>query len=275
MRPTELTNQEGTSLEYSHRKDPPVVAPRAPRGRRRRPVQDAPKVVIPKYGDELSCGQALDLLGNVLRFGGFCLTPSDCGFALTALPAAAQAIKVLDEILDHHNDPIPLTVASIAMATETVSLNYMHERVLAPFWPGALTLVAVATRKARDLPRRLHVEDGTLGLRVSRSRIERGLVAEAYMPLTSAAVRDENGDIIRDYAEAVDLVWRRIHLKQLTGFTWAAIKGDGRFTQPSHSTVIRVGPGGNLSIIRPGALTREEIAPLLFRPSMHEYAEAT
>jgi tRNA A37 threonylcarbamoyladenosine synthetase subunit TsaC/SUA5/YrdC len=230
-------------------------------------------VIVPERDGDLSLGQAAYLLANVLDWSGFIVTPSDTGYALTTNPLYPLALQRVQVLLQHALDPIPLTVGSACAAARLVDLSAMHKRILMPMWPGPVTLVApIKNSLGRRLARAVG-HQGTLGLRVSTSANERHLCVEADMPLTSAAIRYPDGRIVRDYADAIDIIWAAS--AGLPALPWAVIKPGRCFRYSDHSTVVGLRPDQTLQMLREGVIPAKELEPLLCRIGPTEHSDAT
>ena len=233
------------------------------------------RCIVPAFDNILSYGQAMDIIANTLRWGGLAFGPSDCGYAMWALPTHPSAIRTLDGLLDHTSEPIPLSVASVSDAIRLVKLGTIHLRLASGAWPGGLTLVGLtADKDAQRLAESVHAHN-TLGVRVSRSDIERQLVTEAGMALTSAAIRDSRGLIVDNYDDAHDIVLDGMARGKAVGVPLVGIRRDGRFTFDRNSTVAEIDAKNSIHILREGTLDRKYLLSLSSKLAIHEYGEAT
>ena len=231
--------------------------------------------VIPAFGDVLSYDQAMDVVANTLRWGGLAFGPSDPGYTVWALPNHPKAIQALDVVLDHAEVAIPLTVASLDRALDLVDFTLVQRRLAGAAWPGGLTIVGrPANHQARKFSRTLHAP-GTLGVRVSRSHIERQLTTEAGIALTSAAVRYPDGGVVTDYDDVEAIVLDRVSLGGLTGVPLVGIPYVEKFPLKIHSTVVGLCDDDSISILRPGMYEKRELVAMASRIAVHEYADAT
>lgn len=241
------------------------------------PYEHPPALIntmTPAAGDLLTTGQCNDILYNYLQWGGLALVPSDCGYALCGMPNNPRAMRMLDLLLDHADTPIPLSVGSAHMASTLLALHPIHLRLAAELWPGQLTLVAPASRLARRLTQHLHV-NGSLGVRVSTSNIERQLSAEAGTALTTAAVRADGGALVTAYEDAWDLIFGRLTRSKLAGVPIVGVRRQRPFPFDVHSTVVDVSSTGAPRILREGAVPSGVIRALSVKVARAEYGDAT
>lgn len=235
------------------------------------PWRDAPLVIRPKLGHRLSSGQVSMLVHQVLfTWSGFVVVPSDTGFAFVTIPTDPRAIGVLATLLRHQHDPIPLCVSSLREAEDWIEMHEFHYRVLEQLWPGPLTVVGRAKGLfARRVAKNVFSREGTLGLRMTDG-FEQDLVVAAGLPLTTAAVRYDDGRIVRSYEDAISIIWQRLVSAPEIRVPWAAIKTDRPFPSGSHSTVLGIDPSGSIRRIRAGAVAYEDVVALMQRVSATE-----
>ena len=228
--------------------------------------------ISPAYGDQLSHRQALHVIVDVLGWGGLAIGPSDCGFALWALPLFPKAVEALDAILDHGSVPIPITFDSVPHMAKVVKFEWIHFR-LADAWPGGLTLVMPApSGAAKKLARSMHGMQ-TIGIRISRSAIERQISAEADSPITSAAIRYPDGSVVCSYEDAEAIVLERMTALGIVGVTVVGIPYEN-FSLSVNSTVATA-TGSSISLIRVGFYEKKDLVAFGSRLSVQEYGDAT
>ena len=231
--------------------------------------------VLPDWDDMLSTGQAHDIIGNTLQWSGLVIIPSDCGYALMGMPGHPEAMTVLDHLLQHSTTATPLTVATAEMAFAHIECSLVQKRIMAHAWPGGVTVVGKVTRRASKLTKSLHTTD-TLGLRVSRSHIERQLSAEAALALTSAAIRLPDGSVARTYEEAAGIVTDGLQSMPFSKLVpIVGIPHTTPFVFSTHSTVMGLGAGGAVDILREGTVDRRTLISWGTQISPAEYSDAT
>lgn len=235
------------------------------------------RTIRPAYGDSLSNAQVFDIVDNVLAWGGLVLAPSDCGYCLWALPSHPKGIALLDAVRQDDHTILPLSIGSQLMAAKLVHFNIVHQRLAAEAWPGPLTIVAnVRSKEARTLSRNIRGGGETLGLRTSRSTIERQVATEGDIALISAAMYDDNGATINNYDQAHDLVLDRL---LNTGLPPAPVLGirvpSTSFVFARVSTVIKLDNQHRPVEIRPGDLDLRRLTAMTSRVAPAEYGDAT
>lgn len=222
----------------------------------------------------LDSRQSAELVSTLLFEGGV-LLPSDTGYAWAADPCNGTAIRRLNALLRHGNQPIPLTVSSPTQAKTLIRLTPAHQRMTADAWPGPLTVVSKAWKDGRKLAALLGngVTSDTLGVRCGTCPTEWQLLAETRFSLTSAAVRYPNGEIVRDFDDAYDIIEKGIEGMN-EDFPWQAVRGR-KFAFTEHSTVAALTEDGLLDLLRAGAWPERELHASLRRRGPGEYAEWT
>jgi L-threonylcarbamoyladenylate synthase len=107
---------------------------------------------------------AIDAAVAVLRAGGIVGLPTDTVYGLAADPFRAGATDRLFKLKRRPRSfELPVLVADVAQAlTLTTTVPAAAERLMAAFWPGALTVVLP---RRPDLNADLGSDDETIGLR--------------------------------------------------------------------------------------------------------------
>ena len=107
----------------------------------------------------------------------------------------------------------------------------------------------------------LSTKDGTLGIRIPDSVVERQICEYIDSPITTYAIRDESNNIIRKYDDALDIIFDRLKKKNLR-IPIFTIKTSS-IKLPDHSTVLAVHPlltdGESAKIFREGLIDEKEI----------------
>jgi L-threonylcarbamoyladenylate synthase len=175
---------------------------------------------------------------GILHGGGLVVFPTDTVYGVAADPVQPAAVAALFALKGRPpSKQIALLVTGLEqLGGRVTELPAAAERLARRYWPGPLTLV-LADR-----------EGGTIGVRVPNHPIPLALLAQFGAPLaTTSANRSSAGS-----ARTPDDV-----LAQLpSGFT-LLIDG-GECPGGVDSTVVDVS-GEPLRILRPGALSRQEI----------------
>jgi L-threonylcarbamoyladenylate synthase len=189
---------------------------------------------------------------------GFVLLPSDTCYSLGTLAVDEAARNNVNAILGRKEGPISLAFSSYLQVQQFVEMDNTTALLLERFTPGPITIVC----KAKDdipkefLTHTIASADGTVGVRIPDSSIERDVAASTPYPLMSVAVRDLNtGEAIQDFKQALEVV--SLDIERLGGAGWAAIEGD--IFCGLHSTVVRVGGVDKVKLLREGDISFEEI----------------
>lgn len=190
--------------------------------------------------------ELMERAAEVLRRGGLVAYPTDTVYGLAALPADDDAVRLLFEAKKRPIDKAtPLLIASEEdvplMAGEVPAAA---KRLMAAFWPGALTIVLAKAQTLHSL-----AVGETVALRVPDHPAPRELCRLLGGPITGTSANVSGGpepltadDVRAQFGEAVDLV----------------IDG-GRCGGGTPSTVVDCTQQPP-RIVREGAISRQEIA---------------
>lgn len=119
---------------------------------------------------------------EVLRRGGLVAFPTDTLYALGANALDPAAIeRVLTVKGRHHGKPLSVLVPSAeAGAVLAASLPDGAQALMRAFWPGALTVVVMASAK---IPSVLTAATGTVGLRMPAGAVAQALLTAFAGPI--------------------------------------------------------------------------------------------
>ncbi|MGB2695780.1 MAG: L-threonylcarbamoyladenylate synthase [Dehalococcoidia bacterium] len=190
--------------------------------------------------------ELIERAAEVLRRGGLVAYPTDTVYGLAALPADDEAVRRLFAAKQRPIDKAtPLLIASeedVRLVAGAVSPT--ARRLMAAFWPGALTIILAAAQRYHSL-----AVGETVALRVPDHPVPRELCRLLGGPITGTSANTSGGpdpltadDVRTQLGEAVDLV----------------IDG-GRCAGGRPSTVV-VCTQEPPRIVREGAISREQIA---------------
>lgn len=159
-------------------------------------------------GGELTLGEMHEVRG-ALNKGGLAIVPSDTCYALAGIPFVRGVPGLIDSVLCRGFEKISLGFGSLAMAERFTTFGWMEYRLADEFLPGPLTIVAPIRP---DVPNRAVVAEllhtsGTVGVRVTQSRVERQISNELQAPLTTSAIM-RSGLSVKHYEDAVETVQR-------------------------------------------------------------------
>lgn len=189
-----------------------------------------------------------------LREGEVIAIPTDTVYGLAVMPLDGAAIDRLYAAKDRPAEKaIPMLVASLADAERIATLDGSARALCAAFWPGALTVVALA---APDFQSPALASDGTVALRMPAHALALRIIAAAggVLAVTSA---NRSGEPPARSAEGV--------VAQLDGRI-ALVIDDGPSPGGVASSVVRAGRGG-VEVLREGALSREVLEAALHAAS--------
>lgn len=206
-------------------------------------------------------------IGELLLDRGFVLLPSDTSYSVATILFDASVRRSINTLLRRGNEPISFAFSSVAATRRWVAPNRQVERLLAQFCPGPITVVC--RTPARGIPRQLlndaiASENRTLGVRVPDSAVERDVAASTAYPITTVAVRRDDG-VVTSRDAAVQVIAAGLAASSFT--RWCLVEGSGAEAMgPRHSTVVEVTADGyRYQIVREGAIAASEIDELLAR----------
>lgn len=153
--------------------------------------------------------EQIERIKNVLVSGGLCILPSDSTFILTGFLQQKGMADDLDRLLERHCLQMSLTFGTLDQACKRMNLSNMGRQFVDILSPNGLTFVASPTRAAfRQFSiTQLHA-DGTVGMRITRSRVERELAKTN--PIPSTPIRDALNKEVFTAEKAVQIVEERI-----------------------------------------------------------------
>jgi len=147
-----------------------------------------------------------------------------------------------------HRDPLIVHVASIEQAKRIATWNSLAQELALAFWPGPLTLVL--PRKGDSIPDIVTSGRSSLAVRMPDSAIFQKLILEAKRPLAAPSA-NPFGYISPTSPQ---------HVKQsLNGLIPAIIDG-GKCKVGVESTIVDLTNPDRPAILRPGGISRDEIA---------------
>ena len=188
-----------------------------------------------------------------LHAGGLVIYPTDTLYGMGVDPRSPQGISRLMRAKGRvTGNPLPLLLAGADCATAWVAeVPADASRLMARFWPGALTLVLPA---ADGLPPEVTGGGDTVGLRVPAHPVARALAAAAGGAVTgTSANRSGEPGLWRD-PEAL--------LAEFSGDAdW--LLWDVPVVSGTPSTVVRVPHRGDIACIREGAIPFRTITEYL------------
>jgi L-threonylcarbamoyladenylate synthase len=210
---------------------------------------------------------------EVLNHGGAVLLPSDTCYSLAFRPTNSKVIDKINTILNRPtNWPISLAFANPFMIKpyyNRIQLPRIGDLLLEKLTPGCITIICHTgdTGVANTIVKSF---DGTVGIRIPDSFIEREVSVIINSPITTVAVR-KNLDIVQDFKQSIQIVEEGIQ-KLDAPIDWIAIEGNNFYSR--HSTVIRIEETiKQIQIERVGEVNEARIKNLL--DESHEFKDWT
>ena len=138
---------------------------------------------------------------SALVSGGIVVYPTETLYGLGADACSEDALRRLAALKGRDaGKPISVLVSSRAMLLEMVaSLSEAAERLMARFWPGALTLVLPARSRVSTI---LTGGRGTIGVRISSHPAASALAAELGRPVTATSANPGGVDPAMEVSRA-------------------------------------------------------------------------
>ena len=185
-------------------------------------------------------------------FDGVIAFPTDTFYALGVNALDEASIRCAFRLKRRPaTTPMPVLVADMAQVESlTAAFGDAHRVLAAHFWPGALTIVADA---AENVPSVLTGGLPTVGLRMPNHARALETIAETRCALTGTSANISGTPPTKDW---------RIVAEQFGDRLTAIVKGDcGVESQPS--TVVQISAANGLLVFREGAISRQQIQPVL------------
>lgn len=185
---------------------------------------------------------------EALRNGGLVILPTETVYGLAADAGNAQAVAAIFEAKGRPRfNPLIAHVSDAEQGEAIAVFDDRARRLVAAFWPGPLTLVApVRDRQAVcDLAR---AGLDSVAVRAPGHARARAVIAAFGRPVVAPSANRSGRPSPTTFSDAVEE----------TGFAAAAALDGGDCAVGVESTVVSV-LDGRLALLRPGAVTREEI----------------
>lgn len=189
---------------------------------------------------------------RLLREGQLVAFPTETVYGLGADATNGIAVARIYEAKGRpHFNPLIAHVASVAQAEEIGRMGAVARRLAHAFWPGPLTLVV---ERQRECPVSELATAGldTIAIRVPSHRVAHVLLAAVGRPVAAPSA-NRSGRVSATQAAHVDAD---------LGAAVAMILDGGPTQHGVESTVLDVS-GAWPTILRPGAVTREDLAEVL------------
>lgn len=145
---------------------------------------------------------------KVMREGGLCVIPSDSSYILTGNSMIKGVTEDIDFLLDRKKAEMSLTFNNFSQFSEEFELSDMARDFIKKLTPGGLTFVSqpLDDITSDQFARKLNT-DGTIGIRVSDSRIETQLARD--FPIPTTPIRKKDFTETATLKEALDIIGPR------------------------------------------------------------------
>jgi L-threonylcarbamoyladenylate synthase len=197
--------------------------------------------------------RGLDRAVAALRAGGIVILPTETVYGLAADASNPLSVAAVYAAKGRPSfNPLIAHVADLAAARRIAVLDERAERLARAFWPGPLTIVAPIANAAAvcDLAR---AGLDTVALRVPGHPLARALLEAFGGPVVAPSANRSGRPSPTTFADAVEE----------TGPSAAEALDGGPCAVGLESTVVAVLPDGPARLLRPGAVTREQIEALI------------
>jgi L-threonylcarbamoyladenylate synthase len=198
---------------------------------------------------------------EVLRRGGLVAFPTETVYGLGADALNADAVKQIFVAKGRPLDnPMIVHIASVAdLKALTTHVPEEAEQLIEKFWPGPLTLIL---KKSPDVPDDVTGGLDTVAVRMPKNKIALALIKALGHPIAAPSANLSGrpsgttaGHVLQDFAGKIEMI--------LDG---------GPVTVGVESTVLDLSQNPP-AILRPGAVTQEDLAPFLGQVVMGRGAE--
>ena len=192
---------------------------------------------------------------EALRAGRLVAFPTETVYGLGADATRGEAVAGIFAAKSRPRfNPLIVHVPDAEAAERLAQLSDLDRRLAAAFWPGGLTLV-LPKRPGCPVADLTTAGLDTLGLRVPSHPVAHALLREVALPIAAPSA-NRSGHVSPARAE---------HVAADLGEVPALILDGGPTVHGLESTVVAV-RGGDLVLLRPGAVTAEAIERIAGRP---------
>lgn len=186
-----------------------------------------------------------------LREGGLVILPTETVYGLAADAANPAAVASIFEAKGRPRfNPLIAHVDGVAAARRIAVLDDRAEALAAAFWPGPLTIVAPWREGVCDLAR---AGLDTVAVRVPAHALARDVLAAFGGPVVAPSANRSGRPSPTTCADAVEE----------TGPAAALALDGGPCAVGLESTVVACLPGEPVALLRPGAVTRDDLAAVV------------
>jgi L-threonylcarbamoyladenylate synthase len=182
---------------------------------------------------------------DILIFGGIVVYPTETFYGIGAKFDREDALHKLYELKQRpERKALPLIISSRDLLTHVVSsTNNMAVSLMDRFWPGPLTLILPAKE---NLASYITADTHAVAVRIPGESFALRLAQYARFPITATSANPTGKPPAQDTATVVDYFGDTIDLII-----------DGGHTKGIHPSTIVDVRGGNIEIVREGAIKRD------------------
>ena len=190
---------------------------------------------------------------ELLRAGRLVAVPTETVYGLAACADDEAAVAEIFRAKGRPDfNPLIVHVGSLEQARELADFGAEAERLAERFWPGPLTLVLPVRSNSPIVPAVTAGLD-TVALRMPDHPAMRGLLERLGVPLAAPSA-NRSGAISPTTPD---------HVVRSLGTAVAAVVDGGACPRGVESTIVALREGGGWHLLRPGPITREELAQVL------------
>ena len=155
----------------------------------------------------------IEEIRKVLNDGGMCILPSDSTFILTGYLQHKGMTDDLDKVLERNGLQISMAFASLGQVCKKMKLTDMGRKFVKRLSPDGLTFVASPSYHYSTFSKTQLHADGTVGMMISRSKVERELAK--VNPIPTTPIRDEANEEVFNTGEAIQIIEERMKKYQV------------------------------------------------------------
>jgi L-threonylcarbamoyladenylate synthase len=196
---------------------------------------------------------AIARAADVIRAGGTVAVPTETVYGLAARADSDAAVAAIFRAKGRPDfNPLIVHVADLAQAETLANFDASARSLATAFWPGPLTMVLPRRADAR-LSAAVSAGLPTLALRCPAHPVMRALMAATGLPLAAPSANRSGAVSPTSAAHVAASLGHRVDL----------ILDGGDCMRGVESTIVALRPAGQWSVLRPGPITRGQIAALL------------
>jgi len=196
----------------------------------------------------VSCdSRGIKLAASIVKKGGLAVFPTDTVYGIGCDPRNSKAVDAIYRIKKREKSKnLPVLGYSKKEISKIATFDKLSNKIADSFWPGPITLVL----KLKDAEINESMKlDGKIAVRVPNHPCVLSLLKECKIIVGTSA--NYSGNL--PFSDSKDV------LKNFSGFD--VFLDSGKIPNSNESTVIEV-VEGDLKILRPGKITKAEIAAL-------------